>query len=710
MPTAIELAQQFRARLETQEVDTAERMALAYNRIYTGLQDELKSLADEIAAMDKPDKNSLLELARLNRLLSQVEDELNKFGVTVTNEIELIQQRAITQASNDALALIEAAAPGISRDIILSFTKLPTNAIISAAGLVGDDSPLTARLTSAFGEYIAGQVRNGILTGVGIGKNPRDVYQILKRNFERSLGSGLTSALTTIRTAQIKSYQLASHASYQANSDIVTGWVWYSALQPGRTCMSCISKHGTVHPVTETLRDHHNGRCLVLGSMVSTWHGEKEIESVKSGDYVLTHKGRYKRVISISKRSYQGDVICVNGVYSTPEHPFLTERGWVEAKDLIQDDILFMLYSSLARLSNLNTVQPIEVNTLSFLRSIGRFFGELCQRGSSSTANIIEGKAKSILKLLTASCGVGNKPCEFNEDKKDNSPSDENSRQLLSRHFAKDIARFFRACGLCNVSSKKSGLFSSWRKNASLDEIGSILHNFISFMRERVLIPISAVISRYVAFSSMYFLCSQPSIGSPSFNDNSLRHFSVCINPLSFGDFFKPNTLARCKTALRVLSGNISAIAYESMLQKLSKITLSSSFVHFINNLLMYGTIIHRPIENCNILPYDGNVYNLHIEDDESYIANGVVVHNCTPIPITRYSSTPIQSGQDWFKGQPKQTQRSMMGGSMYDAWKKEQFDFAELSRTYDDGVYGELFREASLKDILGAKAKEYYS
>lgn len=342
MPTAIELAAQFRQRLEAQEVDTAERMALAYNRIYTGLQDELKSLADEIAAMDKPDKSSLLELARLNRLLSQVEDELNKFGVTVTNEIELIQQRAITQASNDALALIEAAAPGISRDIILSFTKLPTNAIISAAGLVGDDSPLTARLTSAFGEYIAGQVRNGILTGVGIGKNPRDVYQILKRNFERSFGSGLTSALTTIRTAQIKSYQLASHASYQANSDIVTGWVWYSALQPGRTCMSCISKHGTVHPVTETLRDHHNGRC--------------------------------------------------------------------------------------------------------------------------------------------------------------------------------------------------------------------------------------------------------------------------------------------------------------------------------------------------------------------------------TPIPITRYSSTPIQSGQDWFKGQPKQTQRSMMGGSMYDAWKKEQFDFAELSRTYDDGVYGELFREASLKDILGAKAKEYYS
>lgn len=34
-------------------------------------------------------------------------------------------------------------------------------------------------------------------------------------------------------------------------------------------------------------------------------------------------------------------------------------------------------------------------------------------------------------------------------------------------------------------------------------------------------------------------------------------------------------------------------------------------------------------------VPFEGAVYNLSVEDDESYVAGGIIVHNCTWIPIT---------------------------------------------------------------------------
>ena len=33
--------------------------------------------------------------------------------------------------------------------------------------------------------------------------------------------------------------------------------------------MSCVALHGSVHPVTETLNDHHNGRCAMIPNTVT---------------------------------------------------------------------------------------------------------------------------------------------------------------------------------------------------------------------------------------------------------------------------------------------------------------------------------------------------------------------------------------------------------------------------------------------------------
>lgn len=71
--------------------------------------------------------------------------------------------------------------------------------------------------------------------------------------------------------------------------------------------------------------------------------------------------------------------------------------------------------------------------------------------------------------------------------------------------------------------------------------------------------------------------------------------------------------------------------------------------------------------------------------------------------------SPEIESGEAWFNKLPEDRQREMMGPAMHRAWKDGAFEFNQLSQVYYDPVYGKMYREASLKAILGDKAKLYY-
>lgn len=713
-PTAIDLANKYRAQLAAQEADAAERMGRIYSRIYSSMIGEINDLADDIYALGpKAKKEQILKLARLQRILNQVRDEAGKFGVTVRGEVDNIRLQAIQAGVDNAIALIDASLPPLTpemrKQVLTSLTRLPTDAVESAAGILGPDSPLIAKLQDDFGIAVADQVEMHIVDGIAFGMNPRTIAAMLSRNLQADIGTGLGWVLTTVRTAQIKAYQTANHATYLANSRIVPEWVWVSALDD-RTCMSCVAMHGTVHPVTETLNDHHNGRCLISGEMVKTKRGNVKIEDVVIGDMVLTHTGSYQMVMATSKRDYSGVVHNINGLTTTPEHPFLTQRGWVEAKDLTASDTLFTLKSIDGLVSTRKTTQPSDFKKSSFFLSCGRFFAELCQRGSSSTANFISGKAKSILKLPTANCGTGFNPFFISASKNSASFSDATISQLFCLYKAVERARFFIADLVCNVWLRNSGLRSIWRAIAAFGVIGSISNFFIKRITDRVLIPVSAVSSLYDA-PSPYLRTNQSRTGSPSLNSNSLSHCSDCSLPLSEGDFFIPNALARCNTAFRVLLGNSSEIAKEFISQKFSKITLSSSVVHFISSLLCYGTIIQQPIKKHNRLLYSGAVYNLQVDIDESFIANGIVVHNCAPLPKTiSYKDLGINlpdpvgtfpQGEKWFNAQPASTQMKMMGNGKYEAYKAGKFKFADLSSPYKDEVYGELLRAATLKELL---------
>ena len=81
--------------------------------------------------------------------------------------------------------------------------------------------------------------------------------------------------------------------------------------------------------------------CFKAGTKVITSDGLKNIEDVSVGDMVVGESGEFHRVNEIMVRDYVGDIFCLKSkflygdIYCTPNHNFLTQNGWVRADRLM---------------------------------------------------------------------------------------------------------------------------------------------------------------------------------------------------------------------------------------------------------------------------------------------------------------------------------------------------------------------------------------
>jgi ribonucleoside-diphosphate reductase alpha chain len=77
--------------------------------------------------------------------------------------------------------------------------------------------------------------------------------------------------------------------------------------------------------------------CFAAGTPVSTSLGPKPIEDIVAGDLVLTHLGRFRKVLATSRLESTVNRIKIHrmpAMFASDEHPFLTPDGWVPVRDL----------------------------------------------------------------------------------------------------------------------------------------------------------------------------------------------------------------------------------------------------------------------------------------------------------------------------------------------------------------------------------------
>jgi hypothetical protein len=210
--------------------------------------------------MDPPTAAAVRKLDSYKSLISSIEKELLKFQGYAGTVMQQISGEAITLGAKNAGILTIEGNPAIAAQ----WKTLNPAVIENLVSYFGEGSPLMDRLDK-FASKNALRVAQTIIDNVALGNNPKKIAYLIRQ----SLGGGLTDALRMTRTVQIYSYREANRASYIANSDIVTGWYWMSALDK-ESCMSCIAMHGTFHTNDETLNDHYNGLCTMIPATIGS--------------------------------------------------------------------------------------------------------------------------------------------------------------------------------------------------------------------------------------------------------------------------------------------------------------------------------------------------------------------------------------------------------------------------------------------------------
>ena len=251
-------AARFRKALLAQDLAVQRRLITTYQSIYSGMQDKITLLADEITKRGKMTASEAVRLARYKSLMTEIEQQTQGYSVYLKTELSTAARAALAQGVKDAKYITSTAMVSNGDITAYSLKTLDPRVIEQLLGFLSPDGALYKRIDQLPG-WTAQQVSDSILDGVALGKNPATIAA----GITKSMGVALTDSMRMVRTSQLWAYREASRATYAANSDVVEGWIWHSALD-SRTCPSCIAMHGTKHPLSEPLNDHYNGRCAMV--------------------------------------------------------------------------------------------------------------------------------------------------------------------------------------------------------------------------------------------------------------------------------------------------------------------------------------------------------------------------------------------------------------------------------------------------------------
>ena len=317
-PILLDLMRRRKLKAEQMVNQSLRRMVEAYSLIYKRLQPQIKNIELTIEAKPSITAQQIKQSAEYKSLISAIGGELDDFTAFARMEIKVNNP-----------AFLELAVLGV-RDMFRDYkiNIVTPDAMDFLVNYLAPDGALMGRI-KLWAPNCADQVTASIIEGVSLGRNPRQIA----RGISKSLGVGLTDAMRTTRTVQLYSYREATRMNWLANSDIVKGWIWFAELDD-RTCMSCITMHGTIHPLTESLNDHYNGRCAMLPLLEGADYGLANSKEWFDG---LAEAAKIKQMGAARYQAYMDglfDFSRLSKIYNDPVYGKM--RAEAPLKDLLK--------------------------------------------------------------------------------------------------------------------------------------------------------------------------------------------------------------------------------------------------------------------------------------------------------------------------------------------------------------------------------------
>jgi hypothetical protein len=258
----LRLVEEMRATIGRLLDGVTRRLTQAWVRAWDHLAPEyLLALNEILAGTDRwPTRAQLRRAVRLQQALETTARVLGQLAGRARDEAAAAARAAAEAGGNGQVAIIASQLP----HRVYQAQLLVRRARFSERDLAAIVTRTTQRITSLTRPLSAeatAVMRGELVRGVALGDNPAEAARRMVARTERGFNGGLSRALNVSRTEVLDAHRAAAAAGQLANSDVLAGWVWHSALRP-TTCAACWSKHGTVHPLEEPgPLDHQQGRC-----------------------------------------------------------------------------------------------------------------------------------------------------------------------------------------------------------------------------------------------------------------------------------------------------------------------------------------------------------------------------------------------------------------------------------------------------------------
>ena len=257
MPDLLTLAiREHRAAVTAIDRAALARIYAAYQQAVDRLQPGIELLQQQALAEGALTPAQVFRLERYRELQRQLTDEMARLAEITGDATRGAQASAIQEAITAAERLAVASAVGQFDAAVIAgtWTRVPFLALEDLIGAT-QSGPL-ADLLGTFEEKVQTEVVKQLTDGMALGKSPRAVADAIAK----ATKIGETRALTIARTETLRAYRSATLRTYDANADVLKGWVWTAAHQ-ARTCGACLAMDNSEHPLSEPFASHVCCRC-----------------------------------------------------------------------------------------------------------------------------------------------------------------------------------------------------------------------------------------------------------------------------------------------------------------------------------------------------------------------------------------------------------------------------------------------------------------
>jgi hypothetical protein len=410
--------------------------------------------------------------------------------------------------------------------------------------------------------------------------------------------------------------------------------------------------------------------CVTPGQLVETIDGQLPIERIMAGDLVLTHAGRYQRVIEAWNSPHDGLVYKIktnHGEFElTANHPVLTADGWVNADSVKAGDQVLYAASCIS----LNGISTISKN----------------EPAPTFEPSITPGIVFDVPVMPTTVAFNGNFEfgnCEVNEEPPDlifSNECDTHSFEFpLHSNFDTGgvVEPLFSGASEHGHKSGVTSLFGTGYFATDFRPFGGVI---LSRHGKPGVDFLESPAGYFASSPIVFFPCdSNPLLDGADFNTDHIHQISK--SPEGYAEHFANFGIAEPFCDVEVEQNIVqrtAGLGFDSQLVPFGDTDVmgtamiaigtlknfaaqGAGVIEFHDNLLSlspdsqlgHGSgspsvsrvatpaqalTYYSTVESVSKRQYQGPVYNMHVAGDNSYTVNGAAVHNClcalSPVPV----------------------------------------------------------------------------